>query len=62
MPSHVDLSTLGNNAATEAEKAVAGLGSAPLSVTKARAVLRHEWQPNSSTAQDIETAVQQLLF
>ena len=60
--SHVDLSRLGRNAATEAEKAVAGLGSAPLSVTKARAVLRHEWQPNSSTAQDIETAVQQLLF
>ena len=60
--SHVDLSLLGQRAATEAEKAVAGLGSTPLSVTKARAVLRHEWQPNSSTAQDIETAVHQLLF
>ena len=59
---HADLSGLGRRATVEAQTVIAGLGSAPLSVTKARAVLRHEWQPNSSTAQDIETAVQQLLF
>ena len=59
--SHVDLSLLGRNAATEAEKAVAGLGSTPLSVTKARFFLRHEWQPNSPTAQQIEAAVHRLL-
>ena len=58
---HVDLSRLGKRAAVEAEKVIAGLGEPVPSVTKARSVLRHEWQPNSSTAQDIETAVQQLL-
>ena len=28
---------------------------------EARRLLRHEWQPNSATAQDIEAAVAQLL-
>ena len=27
----------------------------------ARRLLRHEWQPNSATAQEIETAVTELL-
>ena len=58
---HVDLSRLGSRAAVEAEKVIAGLGDPVPSVTKARSVLRHEWQPNSPTAQNIETAVQQLL-
>ena len=58
---HVDLSRLGRRAAVETETIIAGLRSTPLSVTKARSVLRHEWQPNSSTAQDIETAVHRLL-
>ena len=57
-----DLSRLGRDAATEAEKVIADLGTTPPSVTKARAVLRHEWQPYSPTAQHIETAVNQLLF
>ena len=59
--SHVDLSRLGKRAAIEAEKVIADMGTPPPSVTKARSVLRHQWQPNSPTAQAIETAVQQLL-
>ena len=58
---HVDLSRLGRRAAVEAEKVIAGLGDPVPSVTKARSVLRHEWQPNSAVAREIETAVQQLL-
>ena len=58
---HADLSNLGSRAATEAEKVIAALGDPAPSVTKARSVLRHEWQPNSGVAQDIEAAVQQLL-
>ena len=58
---HADLSSLGKRAATEAEKIIAALGDPAPSVTKARSVLRHEWQPNSGVAQNIETAVQQLL-
>ena len=58
---HADLSRLGGRAAAEAQKVIAGLGDPVPSVTKARSVLRHEWQPNSSTARSIETAVQQLL-
>ena len=57
---HADLSSLGKRAATEAEKIIADLGTPPPSVTKARSILRHEWQPNSPTAQQIETAVQRL--
>ena len=30
-------------------------------MTAARRLLRHEWQPNSATAQEIETAVTELL-
>ncbi len=59
--SHADLSNLGRDAAAEAEKRIAEWGRTNLSVTKARSILRHEWQPNSPTAQAIETAVQQLL-
>ena len=58
---HADLSSLGRRAAVEAENVIAGLGDPAPSVTKARSVLRHEWQPNSGVAQDIEAAVQQLL-
>ena len=58
---HVDLSRLARLAAVEAEKVIAGLGDPVPSVTKARSVLRHEWQPNSATAQNIETAVHALL-
>ncbi len=58
---HANLSRLGKRAAVEAENVIAGLGDPVPSVTKARSVLRHEWQPNSVTAQNIETAVQQLL-
>ena len=58
---HVDLSRLGTRAAVEAENVIAGLSDPVPSVTKARSVLRHEWQPNSAVARDIETAVQQLL-
>ena len=58
---HADLSRLGRRAAVEAENVIAALGEPLPSVTKARSVLRHEWQPSSATAKDIETAVQQLL-
>lgn len=58
---HADLSRLGKRAAIEAEKVIADIGTPPPSVTKARSILRHQWQPNSPTAQRIETAVQQLL-
>ena len=58
---HADLSSLGKRAATEAEKIIADLGTPAPSVTKARYVLRHEWQPNSAVAQQIEAGVQQLL-
>ena len=58
---HVNLSRLGRRAAVEAKKVIAALGDPVPSVTKARSVLRHEWQPSSATAQNIETAVQQLL-
>ena len=59
---HADLSDLGKRAATEAEKIIADLGTPPPTVTKARSILRHQWQPNSPTAQQIETAVNELLF
>ena len=58
---HADLSRLGKRAANEAEKMITGLVDPNMSVTKARSILRHQWQPNSRTAQTIETAVQQLL-
>ncbi len=58
---HADLSDLGRRAAVEAEKVIAALGDPVPSVTKARSVLRHEWQPNSAVAQGIEVGVQGLL-
>lgn len=58
---HADISRLGKRAATEAENMITGLVDPNMSVTKARSILRHQWQPNSRTAQAIETAVQQLL-
>ena len=58
---HADLSSLGKRATVEAQTIIAKLGPPAPSVTKARSILRHEWQPNSSTAQDIETGVKQML-
>ena len=58
---HADLSDLGSRAAVEAENVIAGLGEPLPSVTKARSVLRHEWQPNSGVARGIEAGVQGLL-
>ena len=63
---HVNLSQLGRRAAVEAQAVIAtNLGTSatapPLSVTKARSVLRHEWQPNSAVAQGIEVGVRGML-
>ncbi len=58
---HINLSRLGRRATVEAQTIITNLGSPPPSVTKARSILRHQWQPNSPVAQQIETAVQQLL-
>ena len=52
-PDHADLSRLGRRADVEAENAIAGLGDPVPSVTKARSVLRHEWQPNSGVARGL---------
>ena len=58
---HANLSRLGKRAAVEAENVIAGLGDPVPSVTKARSVLRHEWQPNSGVAREIEAGVRGLL-
>ena len=58
---HINLSRLARRATVEAQTIITNLGNPPPTVTKARSILRHEWQPNSATAQGIETAVQQLL-
>ncbi len=58
---HINLSRLARRATVEAQTIITNLGNPPPTVTKARSILRHEWQPNSATAQAIETAVQQLL-
>ena len=58
---HINLSRLGRRATVEAQTIITNLGTPPPTVTKARSTLRHEWQPNSPTAQAIEAAVQQLL-
>ena len=55
--SHADLSNLGKRAATEAEKIIADLGTPSPSVTKARSILRHEWQPNSPANRNRRAAV-----
>ena len=59
---HVNLSRLGSRAAVEAEKVIAALGDPVPSVTKARSVLRHEWQPSSGVARGIEVGASGLLF
>ena len=58
---YFDLSVLGRSATVEEENVIAALGGPVPSVTKARSVLRHGWQPNSAVARGIETCVQQLL-
>ncbi len=58
---HANLSRLGRRAANEAEATIAPWRSPDLTIRKARDILRHEWQPNSQTAQQIEESVRQLL-
>ena len=58
---HIDLSRLGRRATVEAQVAIHGLGLPAPSVTKARSILRHQWQPKSPTAQQIEAGVRDIL-
>ena len=63
---HVHLSELGASAEQECAALIAKseIPSNPPGNTQsrpARSLLRHEWQPNSTTAQAIEAAVAQLL-
>ena len=63
---HVHLSELGASAEQECAALIAKseIPSNPPGNTQSRAarsMLRHEWQPNSKTAQAIETAVAKLL-
>ena len=63
---HVHLSELGTSAEQECAALIAksDIPSNPPGNTQSRAarsLLRHEWQPNSTTAQAIEAAVAQLL-
>ena len=63
---HVHLSELGTSAEQECAALIAksDIPSNPPGNTQSRAarsLLRHEWQPNSTTAQSIEAAVAQLL-
>ena len=65
-PLHVRLSELGATAEQECASIIANsdIMSKPAGDTQSRAarkMLRHEWQPNSEVAQDIEAAVAQLL-
>ena len=65
-PLHVRLSELGATAEKECQALVANsdIMSKPAGDAQSRAarkLLRHEWQPNSATAQEIETAVARLL-
>ena len=65
-PLHVRLSALGTTAERECQAFIAqsDIMSQPAGDAQSRAarkVLRHEWQPNSATAQDIEVAVAELL-
>ena len=65
-PLHTNLSKLGSTAEKECKDLVAqsDIMSKPAGRTQsdaARRLLRHEWQPNSFTAQDIEVVVAQLL-
>ena len=65
-PLHVRLSERGKAAAQECAAIIANsdIMSKPAGDAQsreARRLLRHEWQPNSEVAQDIEAAVAQLL-
>ena len=65
-PLHVRLSELGKTAEQECTAIIANsdIMSKPAGDAQSRAarkMLRHEWQPNSATAQDIEAAVAELL-
>ena len=65
-PLHVRLSELGATAEKECQALIANsnIMSKPAGDAQsgeARKLLRHEWQPNSATAQDIEAAVAELL-
>ena len=65
-PLHVRLNELGKAAEQECASIIANsdIMSKPAGDTQSRAarkMLRHEWQPNSEVAQDIEAAVAQLL-
>ena len=65
-PLHVRLSELGETAEQECQALIAesDIPTKPAGDAQSRAarrLLRHEWQPNSVVAQDIETAVAQLL-
>ena len=65
-PLHVRLSELGETAEQECQALIAesDIPTKPAGDAQSRAarrLLRHEWQPNSATAQDIETAVAELL-
>ena len=65
-PLHVRLSELGKTAEQECTAIIANsdIMSKPAGDAQSRAarkMLRHEWQPNSKVAQDIETAVAELL-
>ena len=58
---HINLSRLARRATVEAQTIITNLDNPPPTVTKARSILRHEWQPNSTTAQGIEAGVRGLL-
>ena len=65
-PLHIQLSDLGKAAEQECKALIANsdIPSSPAGDAQSRAarrLLRHEWQPNSATAQAIEAAVAQLL-
>ena len=65
-PLHVRLSELGKAAEQECTSLIANsdIPNQPAGDTQSRAarkMLRHEWQPNSEVAQDIEAAVAELL-
>ena len=65
-PLHVRLSELGETAEQECQALIAesDIPNQPAGDAQSRAarkMLRHEWQPNSEVAQDIEVAVAQLL-
>ena len=65
-PLHVSLSELGATAEQECQALIVSsdIMSKPAGDAQsreARRLLRHEWQPNSEVAQDIESAVAQLL-